>query len=105
MYTHIHTLIHYTDSVVFFDKSPPNGPLPVPQLGPEAPSYLAPRTREELVTIVKAVAATHKGDGPKRKMHVLGSGHSWSAVAQSDDLLLTLSNYRVRERGGLVYII
>lgn len=88
-----------TDSLVFFDTSPPNGPLNVTHHDSKTPlelSYLAPQTKDELVTMVKSVATTYQRGGLRRKIRVLGSGHSWSAVAQSDDMLLSLCNYKVR---------
>lgn len=59
-------------------------------------SILAPRTIDEIVAIVKAVTATAHGNGSKRKIRVVGAGHSWSAIAKSDDLQLSLSKYKVR---------
>ena len=47
----------------------------------------APSTKEELVQMVK----TASNDG--RKIRVVGSGHSWSRVATSADILLSLHNY------------
>lgn len=44
----------------------------------------APSTKEEVVELVKFAAEN------ERRIRVLGSGHSWSAVARSDDLLLSL---------------
>ena len=76
---------------VYFDPIPSLGPLPQYSQDP----YLAPHTMQELVSMIKSVAATAKGEGPRRRLRVLGSGHSWSPVAKSDDLILTLCNYKV----------
>ena len=58
-------------------------------------SYLVPSTLDELKAIVKSVTATAIGDGPKRQIRIVGAGHSWSAVAKSDDLQLSLYKYKV----------
>lgn len=91
----------FSDSQVFFDPSPTLGPFFMPPdsgMGPErGVSYFTPNSREELVKVVKAVGATASRKGsPKRQMRVLGTGHSWSAIARSDDLYLSLCNYKVR---------
>ena len=62
-----------TDSTVFFDHD----------------KLISPSSREELVSMVTAAATGG------RRVRVLGAGHSWSEVAQSDDLVLSLHNYRV----------
>ena len=46
-----------------------------------------PSTEEEIKSIVKD-AYLHN-----RKIRVLGSGHSWSEVAQSTDIMISLNNY------------
>ena len=46
-----------------------------------------PSTKEELVQLVKSASED------VRKVRVLGSGHSWSEVAQSEDILISLHNY------------
>lgn len=48
---------------------------------------VTPSTLQEIVAVVKS--ANDKG----RRLRVLGSGHSWSPVAASSDLLLSLINY------------
>ena len=60
-------------------------------------NILQPRTKDEIVWIIKSVAATHTSDGDKcnRKIRVIGSGHSWSKIAKSDDIQLTLENFKV----------
>lgn len=83
-----------TDNEVFFDPSPPLGPIDIFPRS-ERQSYFTPQTRDELVALVKGVASTAKGSGPSRHIRVVGSGHSWSAVAQSGDLLVSLSKYKV----------
>ena len=53
--------------------------------------------------IIKSIAATHReaeedrghGSGRGRKIRVVGSGHSWSKVAKSDDIQMSLENYKV----------
>ena len=47
----------------------------------------APSTKEELFQLVKSASID------VRKIRVIGSGHSWSRVAQSEDILLSLHNY------------
>lgn len=85
----------FVDALVFFDPSPPLGPLAASPSSDGRTSYFTPQTKEELVALVKAVADTAKGTGPRRHIRVVGAGHSWSAVAQSGDLLLSLSKYKV----------
>lgn len=46
-----------------------------------------PSTKEELVQLVKSASED------VRKVRVIGSGHSWSQVAQSEDILISLHNY------------
>ncbi len=91
-----------SDFQVFFDWSAPKGPLYLlPETVPntnkgvfELP-LLAPSTVDELVAILKSAAATAKEEGAKRQIRIVGAGHSWSAVAKSDDLQLSLCNYKV----------
>ena len=49
--------------------------------------------------ILKSVAATQtkagEGSGSGRRIRVVGSGHSWSKVAKSNDIQLSLENYKV----------
>ena len=84
----------FLDDLVFFDRYTSKGPLVLPSSSKPL-SYLTPQTKDEIVAMVKVVAATYKEGGQRRKIRMVGSGHSWSAVAQSDDLLLSLSNYKV----------
>lgn len=91
------------DSLVFFNPVSPMGALPTssgtfPSLegADVGPAYFAPGTRDELVALVQAVARTAQGEGPRRRIRVVGAGHSWSAVAKSEDLFLSLFNYKVR---------
>ena len=65
-------LIHYhADGTIYFNHE----------------SLRTPATKEEIVEVVKSASK----DG--RKIHVVGSGHSWSHVAHSTDMLLSLHNY------------
>ena len=82
----------FADSKIFFSSSSVLGPL---DPFPSTSGYFAPHTKEELVRLVKAVWKASKGPGPRRHIRVVGAGHSWSAVAQSEDLLLSLANYKV----------
>ena len=54
-------------------------------------NLITPSTLQEIVAAVKS--ANDKG----RRLRVLGSGHSWSPVATSSDIMLSLVNY-----GGVV---
>ena len=60
-----------------------------------------PSSKEDIVDIVKTAA--EKG----QKVRVLGSGHSWSSVAVSDEVLVSLWNYTglVREHNTLIYTV
>lgn len=82
----------------------PNGPLYLlpSEAHPEGlystTNLLQPTSKEELVWIIKSLAATHRkedGNGRGRRIRVVGSGHSWSKVAKSDDIQLSLENYKV----------
>ena len=89
----------------------PSGPLYLlpTETHPEglyaATNLLQPTSMEEMVWIIKSVAATHAagkdggggggGGGGGRRIRVVGSGHSWSKVAKSDDIQLSLENYKV----------
>ena len=46
------------------------------------------QSKEEIVALIK-----HAYD-KKIKVRVLGSGHSWSPIATSDGMLISLHNYR-----------
>ena len=46
-----------------------------------------PTTEEEIVSIVRDAYDNN------RKIRVLGSGHSWSEIAQTDDIMISLSKY------------
>lgn len=46
-----------------------------------------PSSKDDIITIVKEAV-----DGG-RKVRVVGSGHSWSSVAMSDDVIVSLWNY------------
>lgn len=48
---------------------------------------MTPSTLQEIVNIVRS--ANDQG----RKLRVLGSGHSWSPIATSSDILLSLVHY------------
>ena len=106
-----------TDTTVFFNRDVylnPNGPLYLLPTN-EHPSgvyadtnLLLPRSKEEIVWIIKSVAATHReakedsrhGSGRGRRIRVVGSGHSWSSVAKSDDIQMSLENYKVVYMAG-----
>ena len=98
-----------TDTTVFFSSDVrlnPSGPLYLlpTETHPEGlyatTNLLQPTSKEELVWIIKSVAATHVGKdgggvGGGRRIKVVGSGHSWSKVTKSDDIQLSLENYKV----------
>lgn len=64
----------------------------------EMNTFLAPQSKEELITIIKSIAGSAKGKGERsRKLRVIGSGHSWSQIAKSDDLHISLYKYKVFE--------
>ena len=46
-----------------------------------------PCTEEEIVDIVKDACKN------ERKIRVLGDGHSWSEIAQTEDIMISLANY------------
>lgn len=46
-----------------------------------------PTSKDDVISIVRS--AMEKG----QKVRVVGSGHSWSAVAASEDVLISLYNY------------
>ena len=84
----------------------PNGPLYLlpTESHPEGlyatTNILQPTSKEEMIWIIKSVAATHEKDGGSgsgrgRRIRVVGSGHSWSKVAKSDDIQISLENYKV----------
>ena len=84
----------------------PNGPLYLlpTEAHPEGlyagTNILLPTSKEEMIWIIKSVAATHEKDGGSgrghgRRIKVVGSGHSWSKVAKSDDIQISLENYKV----------
>ena len=81
----------------------PNGPLYLlptktyPEGFYASSNLLQPTSKDEIVWIIKSVAATHgkDGSGHSRRIRVVGSGHSWSKVAKSDDIQLSLENYKV----------
>ena len=106
--------------MVFFNRDVylnPNGPLYLlptkehPNGVYADTNLLLPRSKEEIVLIIRSVAATYSkaeevsgsGDGRGRRIRVLGSGHSWSKVAKSDDIQLSLENYKVAIRQGNFY--
>lgn len=78
----------------------PNVSLGYPEPGVLYPSnVLLPSTKEEIVHMVKSALVPMSDDvrsvGRHRKIKVIGSGHSWSRVAVSDDLQMSLDNYKV----------
>ncbi len=74
----------------------PNALLGYPEPGVHHPyNTLLPTSKEEIVHIIQSVlAAANSSTGPHR-IRVIGSGHSWSRVAISDNLLLSLERYKV----------
>ena len=105
-----YTWLFSTDTTVFFPgdvRLNPSGPLYLlpTETHPDglyaATNLLQPSSMEEMVWIIKSVAATHAagkdggGGGGGRRIRVVGSGHSWSKVAKSDDIQLSLENYKV----------
>ena len=93
-------MLYLADSRVFFDPFLPEGNLPLDTFLTSGgafvgPSYYAPRSKEEIISLVKAVSRAAKGGGVKRRIRMVGAGHSWSAIAKSDDLHLSLSNFKV----------
>ena len=98
----------HSDSTVFFNRDVrlnPNGPLyllPTPD-HPEGlysdTNLLLPRTKEEIAWVIRSVAATNQkariNGGRGRRIRVIGSGHSWSKVAKSTDIQLSLEKYKV----------
>ena len=108
MYVVLLIMVVLADSRIYFNSDVhlnPQGPL---YLLPTADhpdgvyadtNLLQPRSKEEIVWIINSVAATHKtkeGSGRGRRIRTVGSGHSWSPVAQSDDIQLSLENYKVQ---------
>ena len=94
------------DNTVFFAGDVylnPNGPLYLlpsdshPEGLYTSSNLLQPTSKEEIVWIIESVAATHgkDGSGRGRRIRVVGSGHSWSKVAKSDDIQLSLENHKV----------
>ena len=60
-----------SDSSLFFDHA----------------HLITPSSKAEIVEVVRSAA--ERG----QKVRVVGSGHSWSSVALSDDILVSLWNY------------
>ena len=101
-------IIVHSDSTVFFNRDVrlnPNGPLyllPTPD-HPEGlysdTNLILPRTKEEIAWVIRSVAATNQkariNGGRGRRIRVIGSGHSWSKVAKSTDIQLSLEKYKV----------
>ena len=99
------------DSTVFFSSDVslnPSGPLHLlpTETQPEGlhatTNLLQPTSKNEIVWMIKSVASTHgkdggngSGSGRGRRIRVVGSGHSWSKIAKSDDIQLSLENYKV----------
>ena len=97
------------DSTVFFSSDVglnPSGPLHLlpTETHPEGfratTNLLQPTSKNEIV--IKSVASMHgkdsgsgSGSGRGRRIRVVGSGHSWSKIAKSDDIQLSLENYKV----------
>ncbi len=78
----------------------PNVSLGYPEPGTLYPSnILLPTTKEEIVHMVKSALVPTSNDvraiDRRHKIKVIGSGHSWSRVAVSDDLQMSLNNYKV----------
>ena len=65
--------------------------------------YFKPNTIDDLVSIVKQANA----QTPKQKIRVVGSSHSWSALAQTDGYMVDLENFdyiNVDRNTGLVTV-
>ena len=58
----------------------------VVQFSPQKIVY--PHSEEEISAIVKKCAATQK------KLRVVGSGHSWTPLVETNDILMSLDNYQ-----------
>ena len=71
MYRHYMNVCIFSDSSVYFNHV----------------HLKMPSSKDDIISIVRAAAV---GD---QKVRVVGSGHSWSAVAASDDILVSLWNY------------
>ena len=74
-------MLRFTDASVFFDHA----------------RLKTPSSKDDIIKIVKT--ATERG----QKVRVVGSGHSWSAVAASEDVLVSLWNYRGIVSEGVSY--
>ena len=105
---HGYSLIHATDSMVYFNRDirhNPNGPLYLLSSKHHKHAHYAdsnvflPRSKDEIAWIVKSVAeaqrVSKRGGGRSRRIRVIGSGHSWSSIAKSDDIQISLENYKV----------
>ena len=57
-----------------------------------------PSSKDDIIKIVKA--ASDMG----QKVRVVGSGHSWSAVAASEDVLVSMWNYTGIVSKGVSFI-
>ena len=68
---HNYTRIRFSDGSVYFSHA----------------HLKTPSSKDDIITIVRTAAA--RGE----KVRVLGSGHSWSTVAVSEDVLVSLWNY------------
>ena len=98
----------FADSTVFFNDDVslnPSGPLYLlptsdyPDGIYSDTNLLLPRSKEEIAWIVRSVAVTNQkasvDGGRGRRIRVVGSGHSWSKVAKSSDIQLSLEKYKV----------
>ena len=57
------------------------------------------RSKSELAGLLQALSSSNKR-GNARRVRVVGAGHSWSAVAQSDEIQVSMSNFKVSASKG-----
>ena len=54
----------------------------------KAQQYFQPETEEEIIALLK------KCNEEKKRLRIIGTGHSWSAICLSNEYLLNLDNYQ-----------
>lgn len=98
-----------TDSTIYFNPHSnglwllPNESLGWPKPGSQYSSnLLLPKSKGEIVHMIKSALVPTDDDsshistvGHPNRMRVIGSGHSWSYVALSEGLQMSLHNYKV----------
>ena len=57
------------------------------------------RSKSELADLLQALSSSNK-HGNARRVRAVGAGHSWSAVAQSDEIQVSMSNFKVSASRG-----